>query len=116
MSDKPKKVMSPERLEKLAEARKKAVEARTKTATIKKAEKEKRQQEIDEKYNQITKPKIEGQPKDEEPPKEQTNKKPKEKVKKVFEIDSEDGSSSSSSDEEYDISPVKEKYRQKYKK
>lgn len=134
MSEKPKRQMTPEHLEKLAIARAKANEVRSKQSLVKKAEKEeerkKKQQELEEKYKQVTgkaKPTFTPpQQKDkvvdeklEDEAKTQDDKKltaPKKKVKKVFEIDSDEGSSSSSdSDDEYDISPIKQKYKQKYR-
>ena len=133
--------MTPEHLQRLAEAREKANEVRTKQSLVKKAEKEelkkKKKQELEEKYNQLVAPKQE-EPKEEvkvpevkeeivserqpEQPMETTERvvqatktrKPRKKVTKVIEVDSED-SSSSSSEDEYDITPIKEKYRQKYK-
>lgn len=134
MSEKPKKVITPEHRERLNLALKKANEVRSKQSLVKKAEKEeekkKKQQELEEKYTQIT-----GKSKPVFKPPQQTEKvleekleddaktqddeklsAPKKKVKKVFEIDSDEGSSSSSdSEEEYDISPIKQKYKQKYR-
>lgn len=135
MTEKPKRVMTPEHLERLAVARAKANEVRSKQAQVKRAEKEeekkRRQAELDEKYKNLSKPKFippelpaHLQPKgaktdklEEKVEDAQKLKTPSKKVKKVLEIDSEDGSSSSSSDseEEYDISPIKHKYKQKYK-
>lgn len=122
MSGKEKRKLTPEHLEKLRVAREKANEVRSKQSLVKKAEKEevkqKKQQELESKYKLLTqKPPTDvvkevKQVEDKHPP---TTATPRQKVKKVFEIDSEDGSSSSSSDDEYDVSPIKEKYRQKYK-
>ena len=126
MGEKPKRQLTPEQLERLAVARAKANEVRTKQSLVKKAqmaeEKSRKQKELEENYLKISNKQSEPQ----SPPKEIVNdqsvsktksNEPKRKVTKVIEIDSEDGSSSSSSDNDsdYDITPVREKYKQKYK-
>lgn len=124
MSDKPKRQMTPEQLKKLADARAKANEVRSKQAAIKKAEKEKRKQELEQNYNKLVNketPTIKAeeakhavkQPKGGN----DTPKPRKKKVTKILEMDSDEESSDSSDsdDSEYDVSPIKEKYRQKYK-
>lgn len=132
MSEKPKRQLSPEQLEKLKVARAKALEVRQKKALINKAEKLEKQKEMHEKYQQIVgnkpddvaelrketpppsdAPRKTTQPEHiEEPHKKETKKK---KVKKILEPASDESSSDSSSDEEYDASPIKHKYKQKYK-
>jgi hypothetical protein len=116
-----RRIVSEEQLERLKIAREKANAVRAKKAAIRKAEKEKSKNEIDNKYNELVattnKPIKEPQPIEddtEELPSPKVNK-PKKKVKKIIELDSDETSSSSSDDSEYDITPVKEKYKAKYK-
>lgn len=128
---KPKRVYTQEHLDKLKLAREKANAVRAKQALVKKAEKQKKNEQLEAKFNALVASKQKDDTKEEakEEAKEQpTNeaknveqqevkneKVKKPKVKKVVEIDSEDGSSESSSDEEYDFSAVKNKYKEKYK-
>ena len=107
--EKQKRQMTPEHLQRLAVARAKANEVRSKQALVKKAEmeekKKQKQQELDEKYNQIMKPKATKpieEPKQEEPKLEEPKKEAKhrKKVTKVIEIDSEESSSESETDDE----------------
>lgn len=117
---KPKRILTPEQLEKLKVARVKALEVRQKKALITKAEKFQKAKELDAKYRSVAG--VEDTPKEAvqevKPPAEEV-KKPKEvkqrKVKKVIEVESDEESSESSSDEEYDFSAVKNKYKEKYK-
>jgi hypothetical protein len=114
-----RRIVSEEQLERLKVAREKANAVRAKKAALKKAEKEKSKQELDEKYNALVKPKE--APKDE--PLETQEPPHKQKPKKVIQIELDSGETSSDSnsesesesDTEYDITPVKQKYKQKYK-
>lgn len=127
---KPKRIYTQEQLDKLAIARAKANEVRSKRAMVKKAEKKEKNEQLEAKFNSLVASKKEDTKKDTkedtvEQPKNDTGnveqqevkneKVKKPKVKKVVEIDSEDGTSESSSDEEYDFSAVKNKYKEKYK-
>lgn len=118
MSDKPKKHMSPETLAKLAEARKKANEVRSKMAAIKKAQKAQDMEEIEKKYDEMVlkkqpgaaaKPPQEPEPVVEEQPKEVKAKKPaakKKVIKKVIEVS--DSSSDDDTESESDDEPAVE--------
>lgn len=119
--------LTPEELEKLKLAREKANEVRRKIGAINRAKKEAERQKLDEEYQAVVNgknkpneepPKAEPEPAEEEEeetkPKKQTRKTPAKKkpTKKVLYMDSE--SSSESSGEEYDITPIKERYKAKY--
>lgn len=116
MSDKPKRNMSPETLAKLAEARKKANEVRSKMAAIKKAQKAQDMEEIEKKYDEMVLKKQpaaakpqEPEPVVEEQPKEVKAKKPaakKKVVKKVIEVS--DSSSDDDTESESDDEPTVE--------
>jgi hypothetical protein len=107
MSDKPKRVLSPEHLEKLKLARVKALEAKHKIGTIKKAEKESKRKAIEDKYQEVMAKKQPAKPVEVVPQHEELVELPKEvvqpikkstkkKIKKIIEV------SSSDDDEEED--------------
>lgn len=103
-----KKTLSPERLAKLALARKAALEARTKVATIKKHERDSKKADIETKYNNIVKPKVVEEPKAVEEVKEVESvpKKTKKTKKKVIVVSSSDDESAESSESEPEIEYV----------
>lgn len=110
MSDKPKRVLSPEHLEKLKAARAKAQEAKHKLATIRKAQKDEEKDEIERKYQEVLTKKAgktvqsdneEVQPKNKASIKKTELK--KKVVKKVIEVSdssSDDDDESESSEDE----------------
>jgi hypothetical protein len=105
MSEAPKKrVLSPEHLEKLKAARVKALEAKHKLGTIRKAQKEEERAEIDKKYQEVMAKKQPTQEEVEEVEEVKPKKKaaPKKKpTKKVIEIsDSSSDDDDESSDDE----------------
>lgn len=132
MSDKPKKVMSPEMLEKLKIAREKALAVRKAKAEkmneIKSLEKKTQEQEIDNKLNELKQkviipPKVVEVEAPKPKKKQQVKKKDpeviKQKLEKLIESDSDDtsdGENDSASDDEDVVKRfLKDKYKQKYK-
>jgi hypothetical protein len=111
MSDKPKRVLSPEHLEKLKLAREKALEAKHKLGTIRRAQRDDEREQIDKKYQEVMAKKgskvVEAKTQDEDEveevkPSKSKKAPPKKKVvKKVIEVsDSSDDDESESSEEE----------------